>query len=169
MSFTSHVKDQSTSKLLVSACLLGEPVRYDQSSRPIHHPFIQQLKQEERLIILCPEVAAGLPVPRPSAEIQTFSLSEKQTQSKVLTQDQEDLTQTFARAAEIALNLAQEHHIRYALLKSKSPSCGSGLIYDGNFNGTLVKGDGITTSALQAFGVTVFNEHQIDELAQIFL
>ena len=56
-------------RLLISACLLGEPVRYDGRAKPLHHPRLAALLESGRIVPFCPEVAGGLPVPRPAAEI----------------------------------------------------------------------------------------------------
>lgn len=79
-----------------------------------------------------------------------------------------DVTSNFLLGAQLALGLARQHRIRIAILKAKSPSCGSGLIGDGSFNGMLVKEDGVTTALLKSAGISVFNESQIDEAARLY-
>lgn len=48
--------------------------------------------------------------------------------------------------------------------KERSPSCGSGQIYDGTFTKTLTLGDGLTAQMLKKHGITVYGESQIEEL-----
>lgn len=152
-------------KLLISACLLGQPVRYDGKSKPIHSEihqmWFEQLKSEGRLFILCPEVAGGLPTPRPAAEFQSGS-------QQVLTQSGVDVTAEFQSGANKALALCQQHEIEYALLKANSPSCGNRHIYDGSFSGTLISGMGLTAKLLSENEVKVFSELEVDQLMAIF-
>ena len=144
-------------KILVSACLLGEPLRYDGGDNRFEHPLLQQWHREDRLIGICPETAGGLPTPRPAAEIRD---------GRVWTQAGEDVTYAFERGAEAALELCRLHHIRLALLAARSPSCGNEFIYDGRFRGRLIPGAGITAARLQAEGIRVFNPEQIEQAAE---
>ncbi|WP_064601501.1 DUF523 domain-containing protein [Photobacterium sp. J15] len=145
-------------KILISACLYGKAVRYDGKDNFLAHPQLQQWKQQGRLVVVCPEVSGGLATPRPPAEIQA--------DGTILTVDGNDVTTAFNCGAEEAAVLCRQHKIKLALLKENSPSCGSHAIYDGQFNGTKIPGEGKTTSALKLLGVKVFNESQIDELAK---
>ena len=143
-------------KVLVSACLLGQPVRYDGRSKGIISDWLETLGAEGRVLAFCPEVAGGLPTPRPPAERQG---------ERVLTESGLDVTAQFDRGAELALQLCQAQGIRFALLKEGSPSCGSGRIYDGRFEGTSMAGEGKTTALLRRHGIRVFSEDQLPELA----
>lgn len=152
-------------KLLVSRCLLGDPVRYDGAG---HGPFdqLQQWQAQGRIVALCPEVAGGLPTPRPPAEIpggQGALVLDGERQ--VLTVQGADVSAAFIAGAEIALRLVAEHGLRIAVLKARSPSCGNQQTYDGSFSGALVAGEGVTAAALRRAGVQVFNEHQLNEAA----
>lgn len=144
-------------KILVSACLLGEKVRYDGGSQQQKHSTLNIWRQQERIISICPEVSGGLPVPRAPAEIQL--------DSRIITQQGINVTSEFLTGAENALFLCQKHQIRYALLKESSPSCGSNFIYDGTFSNTKIMGMGLTAKLLQENDIQVFSEHQIDELS----
>ena len=144
-------------KILLSACLLGEKVRYDGADNRIQHPLFSRWLEEGRFISICPEVAGGLPTPRPPAELQY--------DGRVITVEQLDVTPQFVVGAERALQLVRHNHLRFALLKAKSPSCGNHQIYDGKFSRTLIPGAGLTASLLQQHGVEVFNEHQLEALA----
>lgn len=139
-------------KLLVSRCLLGHPVRYDGAG---HGPsdLLQQWQAQGRIVALCPEVAGGLPTPRPPAEIpggQGIQVLDGERQ--VLTVQGANVSAAFVMGAEIALQLVAEHGLRIAVLKARSPSCGNLQTYDGNFSGILIAGEGVTAAALRRAG-----------------
>ena len=143
-------------RVLVSACLLGERVRFDGREKGVQHPVLQRWLAEGRVVRVCPEVEGGLPVPRPPAELQP--------DGRVVTDSGVDVSDAFARGAAEALRLVREHQIEVAVLKEGSPSCGSGFIYDGTFSKTKVVGSGgETTRLLRANGVKVFSELEWDE------
>jgi len=146
----------TTPKILVSACLLGCPVRYDAQSKPVNHPLLQRWHANGWLVPFCPEQAGGLPTPRPAAELQQ--------DGRVMTGEGKDVTAPFLKGAEQALALCQQQKIRYALLKESSPSCGSNNIYDGHFRGKKIPGEGMTSHLLRTHGIRIFSEQQIDEL-----
>jgi len=147
-------------KILISACLLGERVRYDAKQKSLQHPLIDYWKEAGILYPVCPEVLGGLPTPRPAAEIQT--------NGRVLTGQEEDVTKAFKQGAEKTLALALKHRINIVILTERSPSCGSSNIYDGNFSRTIIDGQGITTKLLRKHGIQVFNQFQLQEVqAQI--
>lgn len=117
------------------------------------------------MISVCPELAGGLPVPRPAAEI-THAAGGKAVwlqQAHVRNDDGTDVTPAFMAGANEALQLAQRFHIRIAILKEGSPSCGSSLIYDGSFSGSRIAGQGVTSALLRDAGIQVFSEDQLDE------
>lgn len=150
-------------RVLVSACLLGQPVRYD--GRTSGHPhLLQQWQAEGRVVPLCPEVAGGLPTPRPPAEIpggQGGQVLDGSTQ--VITVMGEDVSAHFLAGAQLALVLVRRHGIGVAVLKSGSPSCGNRLTYDGTFSGVKVAGEGVTAALLRRAGVQVFSELELDQ------
>lgn len=146
-------------KILVSECLLGRPVRYDGKSKAVDHTLLKQWKNEGRLVIICPEVSGGLSIPRDPAEIQH--------DGRVITITDTNVTNEFTRGARVALNLCQQHNIKFAILKESSPSCGSNFVYSGKFNGEKRQGKGITSQLLEKQGVRVFSENEIDELAEL--
>lgn len=148
-------------KILVSRCLLAQPVRYDGGA---HGPFdlLQRWQAQGRVVALCPEVAGGLPIPRAPAEIAGGQGARVlDGQLPVLTVDAEDVTAAFVEGAEQALKLVRQHGIRLALLKARSPSCGNKENYDGSFSGTKVAGEGVTAAALRRAGVQVFSEEEL--------
>lgn len=153
-------------KVLVSACLLGQPVRYD--GRASGHPdLLQRWQAEGRVVPLCPEVAGGLPTPRPPAEIPGGQGAQVLAgQARVIAVSGEDVSEAFLAGAQLALALVRRHGIRVAVLKSGSPSCGNRLTYDGSFSGVKVPGEGVTTALLRREGVLVFNEMELDQAEQ---
>ncbi len=142
-------------KILVSSCLLGQPVRYDGQSKGLTSNMLTQWLQEKRVVAFCPEVAGGLPTPRPPAEINL---------EKVIAVTGEDVTDEFQLGAEKALALCKSQQIKFALLKESSPSCGRNTIYDGSHRGVKVAGMGLTAEKLVKAGIQVFSEEQLPEL-----
>lgn len=140
-------------KIIVSECLLGVPCRYDGKSKPV--ASVIELKSKYELIPVCAEVMGGLPTPRIGAEI---------VGSRVLRKDGVDVTRQYNDGAEAILRIAKQHGCKIAILKSKSPSCGKGKIYDGSFTRTLKDGNGILAEKLIKNGITVFDETEIKEL-----
>ena len=144
-------------KLLISACLLGAACRYDGKSVPLPAETLAALSERFELVPVCPEQLGGLPTPRESAEISGGT---------VVTGSGRDVTAQYARGAAQALYLAQTLGCRAALLKQRSPSCGSGEIYDGTFSRTLTPGDGVTAALLRSHGLAVFGESEIAGLLE---
>lgn len=139
--------------LLISACLMGVKCRYDGKTKPL--PCLKQLMDEYTLIPVCPEVLGGLPTPRVPAE---------RIGDKVITQDGRDVTANYEQGAQEALRMAQMTGCQTALLKERSPSCGSGTIYDGSFSGALCPGDGVCGALLKKHGIQVLGESRVQEL-----
>lgn len=152
-------KENSRQALLISACLLGQPVRYDGDHAQISAALMTQLNANFTLVPICPELLGGLSTPRLPAEIVC-----QDERIEVINISGESLTDAFHGGANKAGDIALQHGIKRALLKSKSPSCGSSLIYDGSFTGRLRAGNGITTQHLQSMGVQVFHEDEIELL-----
>ena len=144
-------------KILVSACLLGENVRYDGENQLLNNKTLARWHKNGQLISLCPEVAGGLSIPRPPAEIN-------QQSGLVITAFGEDVSRQFYQGAQITLNICKQQKIRFALLKESSPSCGSATIYDGNFSSEKMSGQGVTASLLMKNGIKVFSEKNIETL-----
>ena len=139
--------------ILVSACLLGCACRYDGGSKPC--AAVRALAAKHTLIPVCPEIYGGLPTPRTPCEI---------VGGRVLSRDGADRTDAYRRGASEALRLAGALGCRAALLKARSPACGSGEVYDGSFSGTLTAGDGVAAAALSAAGIAVFGEDRLPDL-----
>jgi uncharacterized protein YbbK (DUF523 family) len=150
--------------ILVSACLLAEPTRYDGASMKIDHPKLEQWLQEGRLIAFCPEVEGGLPTPRPPAEIVGGDgVSVLEGLAKVIDINGIDVTDPYKLGAQKTLRMAQANNVKLAILKANSPSCGNKSIYDGTFSITLKPGNGVTAALLERNGIRVFNEEEIEE------
>ena len=139
--------------VLVSACLLGCPCRYDGKSKPCE--AVLALMDKHTLIPVCPEQMGGLATPRPPAECQ---------KGGVFTEAGTDVTVQYKRGAEEALRLAKLYGCACAILKERSPSCGSGEIYDGSFSRNLIAGDGVTAALLKANGIAVVGESEVGTL-----
>lgn len=156
-------------KLLLSACLAGNPVRYDGASKPQHHETLQSLIHSDRVVAYCPEIAGGLGVPREAAEIQGGSgIQVIDGLARVVTNSGQDVTGAFIQGAQQALEICQREKVSVAILTEKSPSCGSSMTYDGSFTRTLRAGSGATAALLQRHGIRVFNEQQIDQAIELF-
>lgn len=140
-------------KLLVSACLLGENCKYSGGNN--YTPETEKLKERFVLVPVCPETFGGLQSPREPSE---------RVGDKVLSRSGDDVTGLFRRGAEKTLEIALTQGVRRAVLKERSPSCGSGTIYDGSFSGTVVPGDGVAAALLKQHGIMVFGESRIAEL-----
>lgn len=153
-------------KVLVSACLLGRPVRYDGRHKLDGHAILARWQAEGRVVPLCPEVAAGFPTPRPPAEIAAGRDGRDVLAGagRVIEATGRDVTELYLLAGRIALDLARAEGCRHAVLTDGSPSCGSRFIYDGSFNGQRQPGRGTTAALLAAHGIAVFAEDGIAAL-----
>lgn len=137
-------------KILISACLMGEACRYDgQGSERRERRELLSTLLDKQLIPVCPEVEGGLPIPRPPAEIQD---------DRVLREDGSDVTLQFKLGSQICRDKGLEQGVGLAILKSRSPACGCGEVYDGSFTRTLVKGNGIFTQSLLDAGIECISD-----------
>lgn len=152
-------------KILISSCLLGQKVRYDGRDNLQTHADLQAWIKAGNVVSICPEMAGGLPTPRPPAEIQNkkTGIDVLNNTAKIVTINNVDVTAEYLAGAKKTLALAQQHHVRVAILKARSPSCGSSTIYDGSFSRTTMPGMGITAALLTQHGIQVFDEDHIDE------
>ncbi|MBB6261380.1 uncharacterized protein YbbK (DUF523 family) [Paenochrobactrum gallinarii] len=158
-------------KILISACLLGQPVRYNGKAKTLHHALLDQWQTEGRVVSVCPELKGGFSVPRLPAEIGAAQTGEAVLagDAKVVALDGEDVTALFIKGAQIALDVAKANHCRFALLIDGSPSCGSAFIYDGSFGNQKHVGNGVTAALLRQNGIEVFADHQIELLQKRLL
>lgn len=144
----------------ISACLLGQKVRYDGKDCLVKEILNHLLPNQ--YISLCPEVSGGLPTPRPPAEIQNGLGSDVLVKNAlVIDTIGNDVSQAFINGAYQALKVAQDFSVTHAILKAKSPSCGSGLIYDGTFSGKKISGDGVTAALFKQHGIVVMTEDEV--------
>jgi uncharacterized protein YbbK (DUF523 family) len=147
----------SSPKFIVSACLAGINCTYNGKNKLRHG--IRKLVLEGSAIPVCPEVFGGSPIPREACEISSGDgervLAKK---AKVRTVSGKDVTPALISGARKTLLLAKRLGIKKAILKSKSPSCGRGVIYDGTFTGILKKGNGVTTELLLKYNIKIYNE-----------
>jgi uncharacterized protein YbbK (DUF523 family) len=152
-------------KILISACLLGKPVRYDGKIKPFADSRLAGWKRQDRLMAFCPEVAGGLPIPRTPAEIQGAGGGEAVLAgtARVIDKTGRDVTEQFIKGAFLALEACRLHEIRTAILTDLSPSCGSTRIYNGRFVRETITGTGVTTALLRQHGITVFSQYQIPD------
>ena len=141
--------------ILMSACLMGVNCRYDGGGKMV--PQLAELMQLAHIVPVCPEILGGLPTPRTPSE---------RVGDKVMMKDGTDVTAAFRRGADEALRLAGLYGARIAVLKERSPSCGSGVIYDGSFSGQFKPGNGVTGELFKNSGIEVFGESRIQELIE---
>ena len=141
--------------LLISACLMGFDCKYSGGSNALSSESLAALRARYRLIPVCPEAAGGLPTPRTPSERQG---------EKVVSKLGQDVTEEYRKGAETALYLARRYGCTCALLKERSPSCGSGAISDGSFTGTLISGDGTAAQALKSHGLRIYGEGDLEQL-----
>lgn len=134
-------------RYVVSACLAGEPCRYDGGSSPCE--AVRELVRQGRAIPVCPETLGGLPTPRTPSEIR---------EGRVIMRDGQDVTEAFARGAREALHRALAAGCDAAILKARSPSCGAGTIYDGTFTGKRIPGEGVFARMAREAGLPIETE-----------
>ena len=142
-------------RLLISACLIGAKCKYSGGHNALPENALAALRKRYALVPVCPETAGGLGVPREPSE---------RRDDAVISRSGRDVTAAYCRGAAIAGELCERFGCRTALLKERSPSCGSGAVYDGSFSGTLVPGDGVTAELLKGRGVLVVGEGELEKL-----
>lgn len=148
----------------MSACLLGKSVRYDGGSLPVHDQIIERWISEGRIVSVCPEVEAGMSIPRKPAEIfEGSGSSVLDGEADVVEKGGSIVTDDFISGASVVLELCKKFNIEIAILAESSPSCGSSFIYDGSFSGNRNPGTGmgVTAALLRRHGIKVFSQHEI--------
>lgn len=134
---------------MISACLVGKNVKYDGKNNSID---LSELEKRYELVPFCPEVEGGLPTPRSPSEIVSFE------PLQLINKDGVDVTKEFVKGAKKCADLVKKEGIKKAILKSKSPSCGEGKVYDGTFSKKLISGDGVSVQELKKIGVKIYDE-----------
>jgi uncharacterized protein YbbK (DUF523 family) len=135
---------------IVSACLCGINCNYKGQSKP--NQAVINMVKAGKAIPICPEILGGLSTPRTAAE---------QRGDKVFTKNGVDVTAEFERGSEEGLKIAKLCNCKEGILKARSPSCGCGKIYDGNFSEKLIDGDGVFTKLLKKNGIKVITEEDL--------
>lgn len=143
--------------ILVSSCLLGLDARYN--GQGIREDSLIEFLKDKKFLPVCPEQMGGLATPRKPCEIKIVEGS-----LKVVNIDGDDLTDNFVKGSEEVIKLAKEFDCKYAILKERSPSCGSGKVYDGSFSSKLIDGSGIAAKVLMENGIKVYNENNFKEM-----
>ena len=142
-------------RLLISACFLGKNCKYSGGNNALPSEILARLREKYQFVPVCPETAGGLPIPREPSE---------RLHDGVIGKSGRDVTAEFDKGAETALALAQRFGCKAALMKERSPSCGSGMIYDGTFTGKVIPGDGVAAEKLRAAGLSLYGESEIEKL-----
>ena len=142
-------------KVLISACLAGINCKFNGENNLLDSGILDEISKKYHLLFVCPEVFGGLSTPREPAEIKG---------GLVVTKTAKDVSENFKFGAEICLKIAKLNGCKKAILKARSPSCGSGQIYDGSFSKKLIFGDGVAAKLLKENGILVFSEDEIGQL-----
>jgi uncharacterized protein YbbK (DUF523 family) len=147
-------------RVVVSACLAGVACTHE--AQPKTREWAVRLVAEGRAALVCPEVAGGLPIPRPAAEIDGGDGGDVlDGRARVVSEDGEDVTKAYLAGAARACEVARAAGATLAILKARSPSCGCGAIYDGTFSATLKVADGVTAAALKRAGLAVVDDESV--------
>ena len=142
-------------KVLISACLAGINCKFNGENNLLDSGILDEISKKYHLLFVCPEVFGGLGTPREPAEMKD---------GLVVTKTAKDVSENFKFGAEICLKIAKLNGCKKAILKARSPSCGSGQIYDGSFSKKLIFGDGVAAKLLKENGILVFSEDEIGRL-----
>lgn len=147
-------------RVVVSACLAGVACTHEAEAKT--REWAVKLVAEGRAVLVCPEVAGGLPIPRPAAEITGGEGAHVlEGSARVVSEHGEDVTEAYLAGARRACEAAHAAGARLAILKARSPSCGCGSVYDGTFTGSLSDGDGVTAAALRREGLIVASDEDV--------
>ena len=139
-------------KILISACLVGINCKFNGKNNLLDRDALDEISKRYHLLFVCPEVFGGLSTPREPAEMKN---------GLVVTKTDKDVSENFKKGAEICLKIAKLNGCKKAILKARSPSCGSGQIYDGSFTKKLILGDGVAAKLLKENEILVFSEDEI--------
>ncbi|WP_442600624.1 DUF523 domain-containing protein [Paenibacillus sp. KN14-4R] len=151
--------------ILVSACLAGLEVRYNGTHSL--DKIIQKMVQENKAITVCPELLGGFSTPREPAEIIGGDGEDVLNgKAKVVEKSGTDVTEMYINGAYLTLRKAQEVNATVIVLKEYSPSCGSSMIYNGEFKDRKVVGNGVTTALLKRNGLRVVSEENLESLME---
>jgi uncharacterized protein YbbK (DUF523 family) len=154
--------------IIVSACLAGVSCRHDGSSKT--NKIIQKLVSEKLALPICAEVMGGRPIPRVPCEI-TGGTAEQVLDGSARVKDKNgnDVTEEILEGVKNVQKAVKRMNVNAVILKTKSPTCGKGRIYDGTFSGQMIDGNGVLTAALLRDGVKVFTEEDCADFAEELL
>lgn len=133
-------------KVLVSSCVMGKNCKYNGGNN--YNPKVMEFLRDKDVIEICPELLANLPIPRPSVEL---------VDGVVMNINGENVDKEYRHAVEISMKEIEHMDIDFAILQSRSPTCGVNQVYDGSFTGKLVKGQGVFAQALIRAGYKVID------------
>ncbi len=151
--------------IIVSSCLAGILCRYDGKYNTV--PEIKKMVEDGRAVPVCPELLGGADVPREPNEITGGDgFAVLNGKARVITKSGEDKTELFIRGAEKVLEIARDNDAKIAILKERSPSCGSCLMYDGTFSGRKIPGMGVTAALLNENNIKILSEENYSTLLQ---
>ena len=136
-------------KILISACLLGVNCKYDGGNN--YDEGLRQLLEGHELHTVCPEILGGLPAPRKPSELRNGT---------VVCEDGSSPDKAFRDGANAGMALARMLRPDLVILKSRSPSCGAGTVYDGSFSHVRVPGDGVFAARLKQEGFRVVTDEE---------
>ncbi|RFU71718.1 DUF523 domain-containing protein [Peribacillus saganii] len=149
--------------ILVSSCLAGLEVRYNGTH--CLNQKIRQMLDENKARTVCPELLGGFSTPREPAEIIGGDGGDVlDGKARVIEKTGRDVTELYINGAYITLRKAQELNATAVVLKEFSPSCGSSKIYNGEFLGKKMSGNGVTSALLKRNGIRVVSEEGLTDL-----
>ena len=137
-------------KVLVSACLMGRNCKYNGGNNLA--PRVVEFLRDKEVVEVCPELLAGLGVPRTPIEL-VDGIARDKNGCNVDTCLREAVAKVLSE-----LDLTG---VDCAVLQSRSPTCGVNQIYDGSFSGRLIAGSGIFARALRDAGIRVIDAEDI--------
>ena len=154
--------------IIVSACLAGVNCRHDGKNK--EDVLIQKLISKRLAVPLCPEVLGGRPVPRVPCEI-SGGTAEQVLAGTATVRDKNgrDVTHEVLDGVKIFMKAVARMNVTAVILKTKSPSCGKGKIYDGTFTGKMTDGNGVLTAVLLKEGIKVYTEEDCGIFAKELL
>lgn len=139
--------------IAVSACLTGRKCRYDGEAQ--RNEKIARLVECGEALPFCPEVEGGMAIPRTPSEIKGTAAGVLCGEARVVSRSGEDVSAHFVLGAEKMLEFCRKNGVTEVILKAHSPSCGFNEVYDGEFCGKLIKGNGVTAELLSQNGIKI--------------
>ena len=160
---------------IISRCLLGFDCKYNGGNN--RNEELIEFCRTHDYVTVCPETAAGLPTPRVPSEITDVEIRDGKSIFTVMSRDGNDMSESFEYGARLSLasvmceaGSRKDHKgiIEGAILKANSPSCGTGIVYDGTFSGTLTKGLGVFADMLIDACLEERNNTYLEEENRVF-